>query len=327
MSDPSASHAMNRAIEHARALLFPARMEKWLALGFIVFLAGLSESGIYNFRTPLPGGSGSGGSGKSSTPDKIFDDFRREALSWMTEHMALLIAAVGAVIVCGLALALFLTWVSSRGKLMLVESVIHDRYQVKEPWARLREPAWQVFKFRLLLVALVVLAVVLAFGVAFGVGGATAVEELQTGNFGTRTLAAALTMVGVSFAAIVPIGVISALFDDFVIPVFYLRGGTLGSAWQVLRSELAPGNVGAVVIFYLLKFVLGIGFALIATLSACLTCCVAALPYISSVALLPAHVFFRSYSLHFLEQLGQPVFPERQPPAPAYPHYPQRFGS
>jgi len=40
-------------------------------------------------------------------------------------------------------------------------------------------------------------------------------------------------------------------------------------------------------------------------LGCCLTCCVALLPYVSSVVFLPVHVFFRSYSLCFLEQFGE----------------------
>ena len=114
--------------------------------------------------------------------------------------------------------------------------------------------------------------------------------------------------------------------DDFVIPVFYLRGGTLRAAWATVRSEVLATNAGPVVIFFLLKILLGVGFVLLGTLTACLTCCIAALPYLSSVALLPAHVFFRAYSLYFLEELGLSVFPPK-PPVETYAHYPQRFGS
>jgi hypothetical protein len=40
-------------------------------------------------------------------------------------------------------------------------------------------------------------------------------------------------------------------------------------------------------------------------LGCCLTCCLALLPYLSSVVFLPIHVFFRCYSLKFLEQFGE----------------------
>jgi len=152
MGNPSATEAMNGAIERARALLFPARLEKWLALGFIAFLAGLGESGgSYSFRWPFPGGSPPSGSPKSTAPEKIFGESWRDALAWAGEHTGLVIALGSGMLLLGVALAVLLIWLSSRGKLMFVESVIHDRYQVKEPWERLREPAWAIFKFRLIL--------------------------------------------------------------------------------------------------------------------------------------------------------------------------------
>jgi len=36
----------------------------------------------------------------------------------------------------------------------------------------------------------------------------------------------------------------------------------------------------------------------------CLTCCMAAIPYVSSVVFLPVAVLFRAYSLHFMAQFG-----------------------
>ena len=36
----------------------------------------------------------------------------------------------------------------------------------------------------------------------------------------------------------------------------------------------------------------------------CLTCCLAALPYVGTVFFLPFLVFVRSYSLYFMEQFG-----------------------
>jgi hypothetical protein len=323
MGNPSATEAMNGAIERARALLFPARLEKWLALGFIAFLAGLGESGgSYSFRWPFPGGSPPSGSPKSTAPEKIFGESWRDALAWAGEHTGLVIALGSGMLLLGVALAVLLIWLSSRGKLMFVESVIHDRYQVKEPWERLREPAWAIFKFRLIL-GIIGLSVVT---IALGSGAAIALDELKTGDFGTKSIAGGLVAGGILFLTAFPLALVSMLLDDFVIPLFYLRGGTLRSAWALVQSQMIANNTGPLVLFYLLKMLMGVGFALLATMTACVTCCVAALPYVSSVVLLPAHVFFRSYSLLFLQQLGERVFPDRAPP-PAWPDYPQRFGS
>lgn len=312
-SAQSATDAMNRAVERARRSLFPARLEKWLALGLLTFLASLGEGGGYGLRWP----GGDGPWNKGSTPQTML----AEAVQWFREHAGLVIGLTSVGLVFGVAMVLSLIWLSSRGKLMFVEAVIHDRYAVKEPWERLREPAWEVFKFRSALALVALLAAV----VALGAGILLAYGDFESGTFGMATLAGGLVAVGIGFVTLLPVAIVSALLDDFVIPVYYLRGGTLRAAWSSVRSEVLAGNAGPVVIFYLLKVVASFGFVILSALAACLTCCIAALPYVSSVALLPAHVFFRAYSLHFLEQLGLQVFPAEPPPT-AWQSYPQRFG-
>jgi hypothetical protein len=61
--------------------------------------------------------------------------------------------------------------------------------------------------------------------------------------------------------------------------------------------------VGGILLLGLL--VLWIPAILLAIAIICLTCCVALLPYLNSVALLPISVFFRCDSLCFLEQFGK----------------------
>lgn len=314
LGNKSPSAAITSAIERARALLFPVRLEKWLALGFIAFLAGLAEgNGPHSYSFPFPGSSG-GGKGTSS--QKRWS----EALAWIQENAVLVVMGASAALVLGAALGILLCWLSSRGKLMFVESLIHDRYQVKEPWARLREPAWEVFKFRLILGFLFLLGLVLALGV----GGFLALDDLKTGDFGNKSVVAGLASLAILALFITPLSLISVLFDDFAIPLIYLRGGNLSGAWVAVRREVLAINAGSVALFYLLKILLGAAFAVVTILAACLTCCVAALPYVSSVVLLPAHAFFRCYSLYFLEELGLPIFPE-PPAAGAFPNDPGRL--
>jgi hypothetical protein len=85
----------------------------------------------------------------------------------------------------------------------------------------------------------------------------------------------------------------------------YRREVGTAEAWTVLRQELLPGNGWRFVGFYLMNLLLGIGAAILMLLACCLTCCIAILPYISSVVFLPIFVFFRCYSLEFLAQFGE----------------------
>jgi len=42
----------------------------------------------------------------------------------------------------------------------------------------------------------------------------------------------------------------------------------------------------------------------VVVLACCLLCCTVLIPYVGTVILLPVLVFWRSYSVHFLEQFG-----------------------
>jgi hypothetical protein len=95
------------------------------------------------------------------------------------------------------------------------------------------------------------------------------------------------------------------VLEDFVVPVMYLRDMRTLVAWGVAWREIISGNVGSVVLFYLMKIALGLAVAIIAVIATCVTCCIAALPYIGTVILLPLFVFGRCYTLYFIEGRGE----------------------
>jgi len=70
------------------------------------------------------------------------------------------------------------------------------------------------------------------------------------------------------------------------------------------RDEFLAGRVGAFVLYVLFKIVIGICVGMATLLITCATCCIAALPYIGTVILLPIFVFDRAYPLYFIGQFG-----------------------
>src|SRR5207237_3624611 len=58
------------------------------------------------------------------------------------------------------------------------------------------------------------------------------------------------------------------------------------------------------ILFILFMIALWTGWIMVGCLVTCLTCCLASLPYIRTVMVLPVPVFFRSFSLLFLRQFG-----------------------
>ena len=71
-----------------------------------------------------------------------------------------------------------------------------------------------------------------------------------------------------------------------------------------MRESLLAGRGGTFVLYLLKKLVIGLAVGSITFGVVCATCCIAALPYVGTVILLPLHVFVRSYSLYFLGQFG-----------------------
>src|SRR3982751_2987078 len=58
------------------------------------------------------------------------------------------------------------------------------------------------------------------------------------------------------------------------------------------------------VLFCLFGFCLVLGMMMIGGIATCLTCCLAALPYVGTVILLPVFVCLRAFGLLFIRQFG-----------------------
>lgn len=289
-----------------RMLFKPFDGRKWFVLGFCAWLANLGEGGgpNVNLRGGVPGGPSGGGSGP-------FDP----VLDWGREHIGLVILVAVVVLVALLAIGLVLTWLSSRGKFMFLDGVVRNRGAVVEPWHRFRTPGNSLFGFRVVF-GLAALAVILLIG---GAGLAIAWPDIQAERFGAMAVAGILVGALLMTPFIVVLGIAVLLLEDFVVPVMYLRGVRTLAAWGIVWREILPGNFWRIVLFYLMKIVLGLGIAVVAIVATCFTCCLTIIPYLGTVILLPIFVFSRSYSVYFLQQFGPGwhFFPAAESPLPA----------
>src|SRR5262249_1998516 len=68
--------------------------------------------------------------------------------------------------------------------------------------------------------------------------------------------------------------------------------------------SLITAHPGEILLYCLFLIVLAIATGLVSCFAICVTCCIAALPYIGTVILLPVFILFRSFSLVFLRQFG-----------------------
>ena len=276
---------------HARRILFePFSARKWFVLGFCVFLSQLGEGGSYNFNSN-PFDRSTRGTAPDFTP----------VTQWISAHLPLVITLGALLFILILALVALFQWLGSRGDFMFLDGVARNEAAIVEPWTRFRDLGNRLFRFRLMLL-LATLALLLVCG---GLGVLIALPDIHARAFGTASLTAVLACGGALFLGLLAIAAIGWLLQDFVVPIMYHRNLGTSEAWAVLRREMLPGNGWRFVGFYLMTFLLWIPAVLLIIAGCCLTCCVAILPYLSSVAFLPIFVFFRCYSLGFLEQFGE----------------------
>jgi hypothetical protein len=88
-----------------------------------------------------------------------------------------------------------------------------------------------------------------------------------------------------------------------MIPVMYRRRCKAAEAfWDV--SKLVLARPGPFILFALFGLVLMVALGIAGTVITCLTCCIAGLPYVSSVVFLPAFVWLLAFKLLFLRQFG-----------------------
>jgi len=290
---------IGRAWERMVEICFrPFNFQKWLALGFCAFLAFLGRGGGgFNFPSNL------GDYGKKG-PGEEFDT----ALRWLQQNLAAVLLVGAGLLLLGLALGILLQWLSSRGQFMFLDGVLKNRGAVKEPWARFEELGNRLFYFRLW-VGLAGFALLVGL-VALGVWAAW--PAIRARAFDGRLLVALLGPGCFFLLVALALALLEAVLRDFAVPVMYKMEVGPWHALQIVWNQLITGHLGAFILFFIMQGLLGMAFGVGIVLITCLTCCLASLPYISSVVFLPVFVFFRSYSLYFLEQFGPGwrLFPE-----------------
>lgn len=301
---------VNSAIERARKVCFrPFDLGKWFTIGFCALLAGFVEGGggvnlggNFNFPTSPSGPAGPGGPGRPGVPGgKPATDDIRQAIDWIGTHLLPIVAIGLLVLIALIAIGAVFTWLGSRGQFMFIDNIVQNRAAVVAPWHEYRKEGNSLFWFRFLfgLVMFVAFLAVLTGGIV------PALPDIRAVKFGSAALAGLVVLI----VGFIILGFFSALvtlfLNDFVVPIMFLRRIGVMAAWREFRTSLLAGRAGTFVLYVFFKIVLSIIFGLLMSMVMCCTLCIAAIPYVGShVLLLPMHVFYRSYSLFFLEQFG-----------------------
>jgi hypothetical protein len=284
---------LSRAWDRMKKALFqPFDLQKWFAVGFTAFLAGLTE---------WQGGGSHRWGGRAGTWKEFFR-FPAEAREWLLDHPLWASLILGAAVLL-LVLAVFLIWLSSRGKFMFLDNVAHDRSRVKAPWREFGKLGDSLFVWRLALGA----AGFVVFGAYLAFCFMSLYGRYESGLPDRMLVMNAIAMGLGLFVLIVAFGYLSYFLNEFVSAVMYKRNlaalPAIGRFWDAFKAHPAPFLAYGIIVF-----ILQILVACLVILAGVFTCCIGfillAIPYVSSVVLLPVSYTLRAFSLEFLAQFG-----------------------
>ena len=274
------------AFELMKRILFqPFDFAKWLVIGFAAFLSGAWGSG-FQFRFPT------GGNWNFKSTSYHHNTSISESLPpWLLPFLFAIVAGI-------IILVFVFMWIAARGRFIFMDCVVRNRAAIVAPWKEYRREGNSFFLFSLavmflamLIMVALVLLVVLPLGLFSG-------GKMTTG-LGVTAVCAIIffVLVWVCFA------IIFAVATQFMVPVMYRRRCLAREAffdvWKLIRTRPGP-----FVLFVLFGIVLALALLVAGTIVSCMTCCIAGLPYVSSVVLLPAFVWLLAFKLLFLRQFG-----------------------
>lgn len=271
----SITQAIEKALDHTKVILFsPFEAKLWFGLGFCAFL------NSFNFN--LPGFNFE----RKGEPTLL--------KQWLTEHpfawIPLGVAALG--------FTVLMIWLQSRGGFMFLDGVLNRSGAVREPWKRFRYLGNSIFRYYLLLI----LGAGVSGGVLFGIGAGAMARNEQ----GMRGMGAVILLICILLIAVVFIlfAVQMMFARDFLVPIMYRNNIYAMDARRVFQQEIVRGHQGKLLGFYVMKILLAIAAFILMMIGICVTCFAGALPYLNAVIFLPIFVFFRLYSIYYLEQFG-----------------------
>jgi hypothetical protein len=102
---------------------------------------------------------------------------------------------------------------------------------------------------------------------------------------------------------VVPLALGWLLIVWFMVPVMYRQRCGATAAFARVLGLIADHPI-SFILYALFFLVLMVAGAIGSCVITCVTCCLAALPYIGTVILLPLYTFCYAYTLYFLRQFG-----------------------
>jgi hypothetical protein len=269
------------AFELMKKILFqPFDLKKWLVIGFAAWLANLG---------------GGGGGGNFNYPD----NGREEAHKWNETigqiPQPVLITGICILVCLVLLLIVLFAWLRARGRFILVDCIVRNRAAIAEPWKEFRAEGNSFFLFSLVVV-LALIAVILIAGLVLIVPFIPWHGQGQPG---------VAFWIGLSLFVFVAVclAFIWALASQLMVPIMYRQRCRARLAFAQ-AVDLVTSHPGPILLYVLFLLLLAVAAVMLSCAVTCATCCIAAIPYVGTVILLPIPVTLGAFSLLFLRQFG-----------------------
>jgi hypothetical protein len=278
---------LSRAWERTRVILWqPFDLAKWLLLAFAAWVAGLTTDSGSAVATRVD--TNHAGRQVWSGVGQAWDGLSSGAV-WLP------LMVVG--IMIGLALAVLLLWVTSRFKFIFLGNLVENRAEIAEPWNRHERLGNSLFQWRLVFSLACVVGVLLVGLIFFAPAAGFSFHEALAG---LSVASGALGMLGLVVVAVVATFI--ALFtESFVVPIMYRYDMPVLEAWRSFLPWL-KARPAHFVLYGLFVLMLATIFWIFFSVFCLMTCCMAAMPYLGTVLLLPVWVTYRLLSVEFLAQ-------------------------
>jgi hypothetical protein len=264
-----------------KILFQPFDLTKWLLIGFAAFLSHFSGGTRFNLNF----GNWNRAAWWSSTQQTP-----AQQLQQMPHWVIPLLFAVIPLI---LASIFVLMWLGARGRFMFIDCLVRNQGAIAEPWHEFKKEANSFFFFSLFIALIVITVLAVAFLpmlLPVILHGANA----WTGFTFSLGLMSWLMLIFI-------LAITWALISQLMVPVMYRRRCRAAEAFKEVITLIST-KPAAIILYLLFLFALSIGIAFVACAAICVTCCIAAIPYIGSVILLPLDVLLYGYTLLFLKQ-------------------------
>jgi hypothetical protein len=270
------------AFELMKKILFqPFDIKKWFVIGFAAWLANLGGGG-FNYQYN-----------------------RREDVQKLNETISqiphpILVTGVCVLISLVLVLIILFAWLRARGGFMFIDCIVKNRGAVAEPWREFRKEGNSYFLFSLVLgLCFLVFAALLSLPLIILAIKGRYYLYLHRDRLDLYVISLIAAWIFVMLLLVL----VWALIANFMTSVMYRRRCRAYEAFRTV-TKLIAAKPGEILLYCLFLIVLALASAIVGCLVTCATCCIAAIPYIGTVILLPVFVLLRSFSLLFLRQFG-----------------------